>query len=127
MANMTFKVNLVPYDGTQELGSSNYGWKITKISAPTTSGGTTYGAGSDGQVLKSNGTTVYWANDTNSDTNVTQTATTTAANYEVLFSVTADNTTRTEGARKNSNLKFNPSTGNLTVTSINGLTISLVT
>jgi hypothetical protein len=29
------------------------------ILAPTTSGGTTYGVGSDGQVLKSNGTTVY--------------------------------------------------------------------
>ena len=45
------------------------------------------------------------------DANVTQTATTTNANYEVLFSVTADNTTRTEGARKNSNILANPSTG----------------
>lgn len=45
---------------------------------------------------------------------VTQTVTTANANYEVLFSVTADNTTRTEGARKNSNLTFNPSTGTLT-------------
>ena len=45
---------------------------------------------------------------------VTQTATTTSAAYEVLFSGTADNTTRTEGARKNSNLTFNPSTGVLT-------------
>ena len=45
---------------------------------------------------------------------VTQTATTTNAAYEVLFSGTADNTTRTEGARKNSNLTFNPSTGVLT-------------
>lgn len=47
------------------------------------------------------------------DTKVTQTATTTNADYEVLFSATADNTTRTETARKNSNLKFNPSTGML--------------
>lgn len=63
------------------------------------------------------------------DTNnaVTQTATTTSAEYEVLFSATADNTTRTEGARKNSNLKFNPSTGNLTVTTVNGLTITKTT
>ena len=45
---------------------------------------------------------------------VTQTATTTDADYEILFSSTADNTTRTEGARKNSNLTFNPSTGILT-------------
>lgn len=51
----------------------------------------------------------------NTNTNVTQTATTTNATYEVLFSYTADNTTRTEGARKTSTLKFNPSTKVLTV------------
>ena len=33
------------------------------ILAPTTSGGSTYGVGSNGQVLKSNGTTVYWGTD----------------------------------------------------------------
>ena len=50
------------------------------------------------------------------DTNnaVTQTATdSTDANYEVLFSATADNTTRTEGARKTTTLRFNPSKGSL--------------
>ena len=57
---------------------------------------------------------------TDNNNAVTQTATTTSADYEVLFSATADNTTRTEGSRKNSNLKFNPSTGNLTVTKVNG-------
>ena len=61
--------------------------------------------------------------DDNTNNAVTQTATTTSANYEVLFSVTADNTTRTEGARKNSNLLFNPSTGNLQATQLNGVTI----
>lgn len=60
-----------------------------------------------------------WVNtNTNTDTNVTQTATNTNANYEVLFSGTADNTTRTEGARKYSNLTFNPSTGTLTTTKV---------
>ena len=49
----------------------------------------------------------------NTDANVTQTATTTDAEYEVLFSATADNTTRTEGARKTSTLRFNPSKGAL--------------
>ena len=39
--------------------------KINTINLPTASGGTTYGAGSNGQILKSNGTTVYWANDNN--------------------------------------------------------------
>ena len=51
-----------------------------------------------------------------SDTKVTQTATTDNANYEVLFSGTADNTTRTEGARKTNKLKFNPSIQLLDVT-----------
>ena len=54
------------------------------------------------------------------DAKVTQTATTTDADYEILFSSTADNTTRTEGARKNSNLTFNPSTGVLTTTKFVG-------
>lgn len=45
------------------------------------------------------------------DTKVTQTATTTNSSYEVLFSYTADNTDRTEGARKCSKIKANPSTG----------------
>ena len=53
-------------------------------------------------------TDLYCQTNTNTDTKVTQTATTTDANYEVLFSETADNTTRTEAARKNSTFKFNP-------------------
>lgn len=73
------------------------------------------------------GTHWVWLNmgtlDGNTDTKVAQTVTTTSADYEVLFSATADNTTRTEGARKNSNLKFNPSTGNLQATQLNGVTI----
>ena len=51
----------------------------------------------------------------NTNNAVTQTATTTSANYELLFSNTADNTTRTEGARKTSTLLFNPSTNTLTI------------
>ena len=54
------------------------------------------------------------------DAKVKQTATTTDADYEILFSSTADNTTRTAGARKNSNLTFNPSTGTLTTTKFVG-------
>lgn len=54
---------------------------------------------------------------------VKQSATTTNADYEVLFSQSANNTTTTEEAGKNSNLKFNPSTGNLQATQLNGVTI----
>lgn len=63
----------------------------------------------------------YWANTNNA---VTQTATSTNSNYEVLFSGTADNTTRTEGARKNSNLCFNPSTGALQANKLQGINSS---
>jgi len=37
--------------------------QITAVKAPASSGSTTYGLGTNGQVLKSNGTTVYWAAD----------------------------------------------------------------
>jgi hypothetical protein len=40
--------------------------------------------------------------------------------FEVLFSATADNTTRTEGSKKSSKLSFNPSTGNLSASKFNG-------
>ena len=67
------------------------------------------------------GTNWVWighGNDNN--TAVTQTAVSNNANYEVLLSGTADNTTRTEGANKSSNITFNPSTGNLQITKLNG-------
>ena len=76
--------------------------------------------------LRNDGTWAVPPND-NTDTKVTQTATSTSADYEILFSETADNTTHTEGARKNSNLKFNPSTGNLQFNVLNGLNISSFT
>lgn len=54
------------------------------------------------------------------DDKVKQTNTTSSGSYRLLFSYTADNTTRTEGARKSSKLLFNPSTGALTATSFSG-------
>ena len=56
---------------------------LNKISAPTASGGTTYGNGTSGQVLKSNGTTVYWASDNNTNTLVRTYASTN--NIEIPF------------------------------------------
>lgn len=44
--------------------------QVTTIKAPTTAGGTTYGPGTSGQVLKSNGSSVYWGADSNSVTGV---------------------------------------------------------
>ena len=42
--------------------------QFNTLMAPTASGATTYGKGTNGQVLKSNGTTVYWGSDGNSNT-----------------------------------------------------------
>ena len=39
--------------------------QITTIKAPSTAGGTTYTAGTNGYVLKSNGSSVYWGSDSN--------------------------------------------------------------
>lgn len=70
---------------------------------------------------KGDGTTgTLTTQDNNTNNKVTQTNTTGSANYRVLFSATADDTTRTEGARKSAKLLFNPSTGVLTATTFNG-------
>lgn len=45
--------------------------QLTKLNVPTTSNGSTYGAGTSGQVLKTNGTSVYWGNDNNDNTTYT--------------------------------------------------------
>ena len=42
--------------------------KLSALAVPTTSNGTTYGLGTSGQVLKTNGNSVYWSNETDSDT-----------------------------------------------------------
>ena len=62
--------------------------QVTKIKAPTTSGGTTYGPGTSGQVLKSNGTSIYWASDSNTDTQVTQSSSTSTQYRPVILGYT---------------------------------------
>ena len=48
--------------GDASVTGTNYATKVQTnvLNAPTTSGGTTYGVGTSGQVLMTNGTTVYW-------------------------------------------------------------------
>ena len=50
--------------------------QLNTLKIPTSSGGSTYGVGSNGQVLKSNGTTVYWAEDNNTDSKTSSSNTT---------------------------------------------------
>ena len=53
---------------------------------------------------------------TNVDTKVTQTISSTEnADYRILLSGTADDTTRAEGARKDTDFKYNPSTNTITI------------
>lgn len=54
---------------------------------------------------------------------VAQTATNTDADYEILFSETADNTTRTEGARKSPGLIYNPLKQSLVVGTLKSDTV----
>ncbi len=82
---MTFKTNLLPQsNGGYELGSSSLGWKITKLNLPTTSGGTTYGAGTSGQALLTNGTTVYWGTISITDTKNTAGSTDTSSKIYLI-------------------------------------------
>lgn len=74
--------------------------------------------------LVTTGEKYTWDSKASSDEKVKQTPTSTDADYEILFSESASNLTKTEGARKYSNLKFNPSTGNLQTTKINGVTLT---
>ena len=41
--------------------------QVTTLRAPSTAGGTSYGVGTNGQVIRSNGTSSYWGSITNSD------------------------------------------------------------
>lgn len=77
---------------TDTIYSTTNQFQILKI--PTSSNGTTYGMGDNGQILKSNGTSVYWAND-NDTTNLTSMTGTLDIGHGGTGSATAD------GARTN--------------------------
>ena len=118
---MTFKANLIPQaDGSNtttgyELGSSTTAWRITRLTAPTTAGGSTYGPGSANQALMSNGSTIYWGTISTSDNQVAQSNTTASNDYRILLSYGATDETQTATSNKNTNLRFNPGTQLLSV------------
>lgn len=109
-------VSAIAYSGS----GNNLVLSVTKTAVVTSLGTKT------GAITLSGGLSIDSSNVLSStDNKVTQTATTTSSAYELLFSATADNTTRTEGARKTSTLTYNPSTKALsTGGAVNGLTLS---
>ena len=114
--------NTITINGQSLTVSSGSTLTVTSSGSGNAVTGYTY---SNGTLTLVKGTT-FPTSDTNNA--VTQTATTTSAAYELLFSATADNTTRTEGARKTSTLTYNPSTKALsTGGAINGLTLTAAT
>lgn len=112
---------------TDTLYSNAVQAKIFNI--PTASNGTTYGPGTDGQVLKSNGASVYWASDSNSDINVKQLAAiTTSGAYPIILANSTATTEVTGTVNKSANLTYNPNTKALsTGGTINGLTFTAAT
>ena len=109
---------------TDTIYSTTNQFQILRI--PTTSNGTTYGPGTSGQVLKTNGTSVYWASDNNSDTNVTQAAAiTTAGAYPLILANSTATTAVTGTVNKTSTLTYNPNTKALiTGGTIDGYTLA---
>lgn len=101
---------LIYYDGT------NYYFRTDgKLTASITGDAGTVGGHTVAKDVPSNA--VF----TDTNNAVTQTATSDNKSYRILFSGTNDDTTRTEGARKASTLKYNPSSdylyaGNLSTT-----------
>ena len=83
--------------------------------------------------VKVNGTSVVTVNEDGereadidlslADQNVKQSPTTDNKDYRVLLSKSDNDTEETDIARKNTSLKYNPSTGNLQATKLNGNTI----
>jgi len=93
---------------------------------PTSSNGTTYGPGTSGQVLKSNGTSVYWASDNNTDSHVAQgAAITTAGAFPILLANSTSTNAVTATVNKTSTLTYNPNTKSLvTGGTVDGYTLA---
>jgi hypothetical protein len=109
---------------TDTIYSTTNQFQILRI--PETSNGTTYGPGTNGQILKSNGTSVYWASDSNSDTKVTQAAAiTTAGAYPIILAHSTATTAVTDTVNKTSTLTYNPNTKSLvTGGTVDGYTLA---
>ena len=92
--------------------------QVTTIKAPTSSGGTAYGSGTNGQILKSNGTTTYWAADSNTDTKVNVTLATTSKAYLLATTTTPTSTAAAVTSVADTGVYLGTTAGSLYVTSL---------
>ena len=96
--------------------------QVTAVHAPTSSNGATYGPGSNNQVLKSNGTTVYWGEDVN-----TQTVTGVKGNSESTYRTGQVNITAANiGLGNVENTKLSTWAGSANITTIGTLSSGTV-
>lgn len=58
--NVVTRSNALTLDWNGNLGVNSA--QLNNLNLPTTSGGSSYGSGTNGQIIKSNGTTNYWGN-----------------------------------------------------------------
>ena len=112
------EISSTAYRGDRGKTAYDHATDSSRLTTATTSGLYKVASTAEGHIasliaVQKSDITALGIPESDTDTKVTQTATTTDANYEVLFSATADNTTRTEGAGKSTGLRFNPSTGSL--------------
>ena len=108
----------VPVKGasTTTLNINSLGAKTVYMRG-TTKVTTHYAVGTMLQLTYNATTDAWYTTDYDANSNVTQTNTTADAEYRLLFSYNASDTTETKGARKSTNFKVNPSTGALGATS----------
>lgn len=93
------------FTGTIDASSGTL--KIRTINAPTLSGGTTYGPGTNGYVLKSNGSTIFWASDSNSTTYLSYSASSVANTSTLVNYLIGKQSVTTNGNNYyNSNIYF---------------------
>lgn len=100
--------------------------QTNKINLPTAPNGSTYGPGSNGQVILSNGTSTYWGDNPAADHKVSQENNNSNTTYNVLFSMDASTTTeKTNGTYKTTDFTYNPSTKALnTGGTVNGYSLN---
>ena len=90
--------------------------KADTINIPITSGGSTYGAGTSGQVIKTNGTTVYWGTDEGAtDTKVQQSAVISSSGEFPLIHAYNTGTAKVTNVVYKASATINPSTGQITM------------